>query len=110
MKAALTKTLLIVALSSSVHAEDRSAAIPMTLVASSDEWKGASYRVQLARDGAIEYSDILSRGKPIRIRVPLNRWVSFRRHLDAAKVWSWHPEYIDLAVADGKGWSLHVAY
>lgn len=110
MKAALTKALLVVSFCTSVHAERRAAAIPITLAASIDEWKGASYQVRLARDGRIEHSDILSRGRPIRIRVPINRWVSFRRHLDAAKIWSWHREYIDLAVADGKGWSLQITY
>jgi hypothetical protein len=45
-----------------------------------------------------------------RIRVPTQRWLAFRKHLDLARVWSWRRQYIDLAVADGVGWELQVAY
>src|SRR4051794_32262299 len=69
---------------------ERSAEIPTTLVAAIEGFKGPSYRVQLAPDGTIEYSDRLSlETRRSRIRVPATRWLAFRRHLDAAKVWSW---------------------
>jgi hypothetical protein len=84
--------------------------IPTKLVASIDEWKGRSYRVELAADGSINYFDALSRGRPARIRVPPERWRSFRSHLDAAKVWSWRREYMDYGVADGTSWDFAVVY
>ena len=110
MRATLTKGLLILALSIGVDAAPRPTAVPVSFVASIDEWKGATYQVRLAPDETLEYSDIPSHGNRARIKVPPDRWEAFRRHLDAAKVWSWRPEYIDLAVADGKGWSLQIAY
>ena len=110
MRATLTKALLILSLSIGVDAAPRPASVPISFVASIDEWKGATFQVRSTGDGTIEYSDIPSHGNPLRIQVPLERWAAFRRHLDAANVWSWRPEYIDLAVADGKGWSLQIAY
>jgi hypothetical protein len=110
MRSTLTKALLILALSIGVDAAPRPTAVPVSFVASIDEWKGATYQVRLAPGGTLEYSDIPSHGKPVRIKVSLDRWEAFRRHLDAAKVWSWRPEYIDMAVTDGKGWSLQIAY
>ena len=110
MRATLTKSLLILSLSIGVDAAPPSKAVPISFAASIDEWKGATYQVRLARDGSVLYSDIPSHGNPIRIKVPTERWEAFRRHLDAAKVWSWQPEYIDMAVVDGKGWSLNVVY
>ncbi len=105
----LIKALIAAVLCTTVHAKEVSA-IPTKLVASIDEWKGRSYRVELAASGSINYFDALSRARPILIRVPPERWRSFRRHLDAAKVWSWRREYMDLGVADGTSWDFAVVY
>jgi hypothetical protein len=110
MRSTFPKVLLILALSIGVEAAPRPTAVPVSFVASIDEWKGATYQVRLASDGTLEYSDIPSHGNPVRIKVSADRWKAFRRHLDAAKIWSWRPEYIDMAIADGKGWSLQIAY
>lgn len=101
--------MIAAALSATVHAE-KAAETPTKLAASIDEWKGRSYRVELTRGGSINYFDVLSRGKPTHIRVPAERWRAFRRQLDAAKVWSWRREYMDLAVADGESWNFAVVY
>jgi hypothetical protein len=110
LKSTLSKVLIAAALCcTTVHAKEVSA-IPTKLVASIDEWKGRSYRVELAAGGRINYFDVFSRGRPTRIRVPPEHWRSFRRHLDAAKVWSWRREYMDLGVADGTSWDFAVVY
>jgi hypothetical protein len=109
LKSTLSKVLIAAAFSATVHAE-KTAEIPTKLVASIDEWKGRSYRVELTPGASINYFDVLSRGKPTPIKVSPERWRSFRRHLDAAKVWSWRREYMDLAVADGESWDFAVVY
>jgi hypothetical protein len=111
LKSTISKALFIAALCATAHAKELPATVPTILIASIDEWKGASYRVELAADGSINYFDNLSgRARRTRIRVPAERWVTFRRHLDSAKIWSWRREYIDIRVADGTGWRLQVAY
>lgn len=111
MRSTLCQALFVAALCTTAHAQGPSHGVPTKLVAAIDEWKGASYRIELAADGAIYYSDNTSgRLRRTRIRVPAERWVAFRKHLDAARVWSWRAQYIDLAVVDGVGWELQVAY
>jgi hypothetical protein len=99
---------LVATLCATVHANEPSATIPTRLVASIEEWKGASYRVELV-GGGISYFDNLS-GRTRRISVPAERWAAFRRRLDSAKVWSWRAKYIDLGIVDGTVWRLEVAY
>jgi len=112
MKSVLSKALSVAALCTTVQAEDPLATtIPTSLIASIEEWKGASYRVELDANGVINYFENLSGvTRRTQIRVPVERWLSFRRHLDSAKVWTWRREYLDLGVADGTGWRLQVSY
>jgi hypothetical protein len=107
----IIKALFVAALCATAEAKALPPTNPTRLIASIDTWKEASYRVELAADGSINYFDNLSgRARRTRIRVPAERWVTFRRHLDSAKVWSWRREYIDVGVADGTGWRLQVSY
>lgn len=93
-----------------------SPAIPRKLVASIGGFLGASSRIELAEDGTVTYvhnsrSFTTAPGSgSVHLRIPAERWLAFRQHLDSAKVWSWNRQYRNPNILDGTLWRLEVAY
>ncbi len=112
----LSTGIILIAVLAVAGRSQTSPAIPSKLVASIGGFLGASSRVELAEDGTLTYvhnsrSFTTAPGtEPVHIRVPPERWLAFRRHLDSAKVWSWDRQYRNNNVVDGTLWHLEVIY
>ncbi len=44
------------------------------------------------------------------IRIPKERWMSFSKRLEEAKLWGWESRYADSSVTDGTSWSLEAEW
>ena len=78
---------------------------------------GASYRVELVEGTAtVRYlynpqTFTASKGtEEEKIEIPLQRWIAFRKGLDAASVWNWKKEYGKKDVADGTVWDVTIEW
>jgi hypothetical protein len=91
---------------------EEAALIPARFTARIGGFLGATYDIELRRDGVSYTKFGAGHRKPsvTIIRPTTAQWGEFRLALDELRVWQWRSEYPNTGTRDGTQWALDIAY